>query len=108
MSEKDRAMLLLGDFDAYKSRAWKLIKEMTQNEITRSSLVAFATTVSYLIKKKMKRDYMRRKELLIMWFEENYDEIYKLKDNFCFDFAFNDRMFTIKGVKYHDICSQDA
>lgn len=76
MSEKARAKQLLDDFDEYNSQAWALIKDITKNDFTRSSLVSFATLVSFLTHKKMRRDYAKQKELVIMSFEENYDEIY--------------------------------
>lgn len=86
ISEKLRANLLLGDFDPYNSRGWDLIKYMTHHQVSRHALISLATILSGLIGIPFERDYSRRKDLVIKWFDTNYDEIIQFKD--CFEIEY--------------------
>lgn len=101
-SEKKRVEILLGDFDASKSRGLELIKYITQNNVSRFAMISVATLASILIKVPLKRDYQRKKELIIMWFDENYEKLEKIKDKFCIDYEVRGQHKQVRGKNYVD------
>lgn len=74
MTEKTRCRLLLGDFKAEGSAGLKFISKIYPYEPCRSVLIALGTIFSGLTGKVLERDYCRKKELIIKWFDENLEE----------------------------------
>ena len=73
MKEREIADLRLGTFVAEGSRGMELLQRIyPSGELTRRSLYSFASLIAALSGIKLGRDYTRRKELLIKWFDENY------------------------------------
>jgi hypothetical protein len=76
MSERDIANFRLGDFHAESSRAAQKLRTLyPHGDLTRRSLCSFASLVSALADVKLARDFTRRRELLIKWFEDNYEAL---------------------------------
>jgi hypothetical protein len=76
MTERDIADLRLGDFQANESRAaQKLGILYPHGELTRRSLYSFASLVATLAGVKLPRDYTRRKDLLLKWFDDNFETV---------------------------------
>lgn len=86
ISEKLRANLLLGDFDPYHSRGWELIQYLTHHQVSRHALISIATILAGIIGIPFERDYSRRKDLVIKWFDQNYELIMPFKD--CFEIEY--------------------
>lgn len=86
ISEKNRANLLLGDFDPNNSRGMELIEHLTHHQVSRHALISIATILSGIIGVPFERDFSRRKNLVIKWFDMNYDLILPYKD--CFEIEY--------------------
>ena len=80
ISESKRADAMLGNFNAKKSRGYQLILTILSEPISLASLISLATLLSFLIEIPFSRDYTRRKDLVIKWFDDNYDYIFPFKD----------------------------
>ena len=80
VSESKRADAMLGNFDAKKSRGYQFILGILSEPISLSSLISLATIISFLSGIPFSRDYTRRKDLVIKWFDDNYDDIFPFKD----------------------------
>jgi hypothetical protein len=75
MSEREIADLRQGDFCAQESRALTLLRQKYPIDLSRRSLYSLATVMSTLANVRLERDFARRKELLIKWFDDNYEAI---------------------------------
>jgi hypothetical protein len=76
MRERDIADFRLGGFHAEGSRAARRLRAMfPQGELTRRSLYSFASLVGALGGVTLPRDFTRRKELLVKWFDDNFDAL---------------------------------
>lgn len=76
MKEREIADLRLGTFIAEGSRGMQLLQRIyPRGELTRRSLYSFASLLAALSGIKLARDFTRRKDLLIKWFDDNYDEL---------------------------------
>jgi hypothetical protein len=86
MTERDIAELRLGDFHSETSRAARRLRELFPfGELTRRSLYSFATLIGALADVKLNRDFTRRRELLIKWFDDNFDALEPYLGFFEFD-----------------------
>jgi hypothetical protein len=76
MSERDIADFRLGGFRAERSRAAERLRELyPYGDLTRRSLYSLASLLSALSDVKLPRDFTRRKELLVKWFDDNFDAL---------------------------------
>jgi hypothetical protein len=75
MSERDIAQYRLGDFQAEESRASRLMQNLYEGSMTRRLLFSLGSLVSTLSGVRLPRDYTRRRDLLLKWFDENYDAL---------------------------------
>jgi hypothetical protein len=74
MTEHDTAEFLLGDFQASTSRTVEQLREIYPHGTwTRDSLSSFATVIGTIAGVRVGRNFTRRKDLLIKWFEDHYD-----------------------------------
>lgn len=72
-SEKEIADAILSDFNAKKSKAFKLLKLTSIDDIDNISLGKLCYALSICIEQKIPRNYKRRKELMIKWIDDYYD-----------------------------------
>ena len=76
MKEREIADLRLGTFIAEGSRGMQLLQRIyPRGELTRRSLYSFASLLAALSGVKLARDFTRRKDLLIKWLDDNYDDL---------------------------------
>ena len=76
ISEKEKTKKLLDGFNPKGSRGEILVHKLLPVErASQNLLISVAQIISSLIGKKLKRDYKRKKTLLIKWFDDNYDII---------------------------------
>jgi hypothetical protein len=76
MTERDIADFRLGDFRAENSRAAERLRALyPHGDLTRRSLCSVASLIAALADVKLARDFTRRRELLIKWFEDNYEAL---------------------------------
>lgn len=81
-SEKVISMNLLGNFNSQGSRGKNLIEEIVGfplQQISRNGLIGIATVVGSLIHKDFPRNYSRKKDLIVKWFDDNCEQINKIK-----------------------------
>lgn len=78
-TEKDKVKRLLGDFDAENSRGMQFIKQF-HKEPTRQFLLSLSEILTKLTGIELKRDYKRKKELIIMWYDENIEVFKRYSD----------------------------
>lgn len=65
---------LQGNFDAGNSKGLDLLRSITDDNLTKKSILTVCLALSGLIKKPLLRDYKRRKTLLIKWIDDNYEQ----------------------------------
>lgn len=73
-TEKILARNLLEDFTASGSRGEALIEQILHQEIrkaSRTGLIQLGSIVGELIGKKFPRNYTRKRDLIVKWFEDN-------------------------------------
>jgi hypothetical protein len=75
LAEGMRACILLGDFESERSRAWELLDRMSAQTFSRQALISLASIFSLLIDVPLKRDYTRRKDLIVKWLDMNYEAV---------------------------------
>jgi hypothetical protein len=76
MTERDIADATLGNFHAENSRAAQRLGRMyPHGDLTRRSLYSFASLLGALAGVKLPRDFTRRKDLLLKWFDDNFDAL---------------------------------
>jgi hypothetical protein len=76
MTERDIAEFRLGGFHADNSRAAQEFRVLyPYGELTRRSLYSFASLVATLAEVKLPRDFTRRKDLLLKWFDDNFEVV---------------------------------
>lgn len=88
-SEKIVSLSLLNGYTARGSRGEKLIEDITGcsiNQLHRHSITRMAEFFSILIDKNFPRNYRRRKELIVKWFDDYEEEIIPYLS--CISFSF--------------------
>jgi hypothetical protein len=74
MSERAIADLRLGTFSSQGSRGLEMLHRMfPSGEMTRRAMYSFASILGALANVRLERDFSRRKDLLVKWFDDNYD-----------------------------------
>lgn len=71
--QTERAGTITLNYEPCKSRGYELLKQIMREPITIQALLSLAFVISNYIGVKISRDYMRRKELVIKWFDETVD-----------------------------------
>ena len=61
-------------FSPKECRGYKKLRQVMREPITIQALLSLAFVVSNYLGIKISRDYMRRKELVIKWFDEQIDK----------------------------------
>ena len=69
----ERAGTIALNYEPTKSRGYELLKQIMREPITIQALLSLAFVLSNYLGVKISRDYMRRKELVIKWFDETVD-----------------------------------
>lgn len=64
------------NWDASSSGAWKKLTSRFGPKISQEELLSLAQVVSVQLDIELTREYKRRKEILIKWFDENLDVIW--------------------------------
>ena len=62
--------------DAWSCLAWTKLRERFGQKISQEELLSLARVVSNELEIDLSREYKRRKELLIIWFNENFDRVW--------------------------------
>lgn len=91
-SEKVVTMNLLGNFVVQGSRGEKLIEEIlgtSLKDVSRNGLIRVAMIVSKLIQQKFPRNFGRRKDLIVKWFQDNEELINNVKQFVTIRYANN-------------------
>ena len=68
-------------FDVQKCRAWAKLTERFGPRISQEELLSLALVVSNELGMDLSREYKRRKELLIKWFDERLDRVWGFVEN---------------------------
>lgn len=79
--ESDFVKEKLKGFDPKTSRAWTSLTSRYGPKINQNQLLSLAEVVSYQLNVGLFREYKRRKEMLIKWFDENYDVVWPFVEN---------------------------
>ena len=79
--ESDFVKEKLKDFEPKASRAWISLTSRYGPKINQNQLLSLAEVVSYQLNLGLFREYKRRKEMLIKWFDENYDAVWPFIEN---------------------------
>ena len=61
-------------FEAYRSRGYSALLSILREPISYQALSSLAFILSVYLNIKIEREYMRRKEMLIKWFDENLNK----------------------------------
>ena len=77
-NERNRVEKRLENFDNKNSQAWKDIQNYFGPSLSQNELLSIAQVITYHAKLKLDREAKRRKEVLIKWFDENYNTIKNL------------------------------
>ena len=89
----------LKDWNPKTSRAYKFLIERLK-KITKSLLLGLAQTLSAEFGiKKVTREAYRHKNVLIKWYDDHFDEIQPLIDNYI---SISDETFTIVGKQSNE------
>jgi hypothetical protein len=76
MTEREVADFRLGQFSATGSRGLDFLRQaFPTGELTRRSMYSLATVLAALASVRLERDFARRKELLIKWFDDNLEAL---------------------------------
>jgi hypothetical protein len=59
------------NFDHMNCQAWRRLTARFGPKISQEELLSLAMAVAYELKLDLSREYKRRKELLVKWFDEN-------------------------------------
>lgn len=73
--EQDRIRDRLQEFDYKNSRAWKELEQLKWTERSQKELVSIAQVFAKHCNIDLDRESKRRKEVLIKWFDDHWDEI---------------------------------
>ena len=73
--ERRRVDRRLEGFNITNSRAWKEICQRYGPSLNQTELLSLAEVISMNLSLKVDREAKRRKEVLIKWYDENFDEI---------------------------------
>lgn len=90
-SEKVVTMNLLGNFIVQGSQGEKLIEEIlgtSLKDVSRNGLIRVAMVVSKMIQQKFPRNFGRRKDLIVKWFQDNEEQISSIKQFICVKYAY--------------------
>jgi hypothetical protein len=63
-------------FDATTCRAWALLTSKFGTKITQEELLSLAQVLAHELDLDLSREYKRRKELLVKWYDENIETIW--------------------------------
>jgi hypothetical protein len=63
-------------FDAAKCPAWARLTAKFGPKISQEELLSLAQVISHELRLGLSREYKRRKELLVKWYDENLDVIW--------------------------------
>lgn len=80
--EKVVAQNLLNGFVSKGSRGEKMINDIlgcSISEVTLKGLISVASFISDITKIKLERNYKRKKDLIVKWFNDNEEKIRKYK-----------------------------
>lgn len=64
------------NFDMNKCEAWKRLTDKFGQKVSQEELLTIAQIVSHELEIPLAREYKRRKEILVKWFDENLDEVW--------------------------------
>ena len=62
------------NFNTYGSRAWKWLHARF-GKIAKEEIISLGQVVAHSLGIELSREYKRRKETMIRWFEDNYDQV---------------------------------
>lgn len=79
--ESDFVKEKLTGFDHKKCKAWLSLTERFGPKISQNQLLSMAEVISDQLNIGLYREYKRRKEMLIKWFDENYDSVWPFIEN---------------------------
>jgi hypothetical protein len=86
LREREIAVFRLGNFHADTSRAAQRLRQLyPYGELTRRSLYSLASLIGPLAGVQLPRDFTRRKDLLIKWFDDNFDDLRSYFDFFTLE-----------------------
>lgn len=71
----------LSGFEPKNSKAWINLTKRFGTKISQNQLLSIAEVVSTQLNIGLYREYKRRKEMLIKWFDENYESIWPFIEN---------------------------
>ncbi|KAK8857752.1 hypothetical protein M9Y10_016162 [Tritrichomonas musculus] len=78
----------LENFDYKKSKAWLKLTSKFGDKVNHKLLLSIAHLVSKQFNIELCREYKRRKEMLIKWFDENIDTVWPyVNDNLVFEYV---------------------
>jgi hypothetical protein len=63
-------------FDAYSSRAWTCLTNKYGPRISQEKLLSLAQVAAFELRLGLPREWKRRKEMLVRWFDENLDIVW--------------------------------
>lgn len=66
----------LGGFDPKSSIAWTKLTDRYGPKISLDEMLSLAQAVSSVLNVPLTREYKRRKDMLIKWFDEHFDVIW--------------------------------
>jgi hypothetical protein len=73
--ERDFLKEELQGFNASSSPAWRLLTELYGSKISKDEIIALGQVASIELKIELVREYKRRKETMIKWFERHLAEV---------------------------------
>ena len=72
--EADWLQKMRDKFKPYETRAWKWLSTR-YGKIAKEEIISLGQVVAKEMNIELSREYKRRKEMMILWFEEHYDEV---------------------------------
>ena len=73
--ETERAKYNRINEEPFKSRAWKYLTDRYGPKISCEELKSLATVCSQELNIDLTREFYRRKEMLVIWFNNNYEKV---------------------------------
>ena len=67
---------ILKDFDAKESEAWRKLTSRFGEKLNQNKILSLAEVCSNKLGLNLFREYKRRKEMLIKWFDMNLDQVW--------------------------------
>jgi hypothetical protein len=74
--ERDLVRSELQDFDWVNCRAWKGLQDLLGTRISQEELLTFALVLRDETHIQLPREYQRRKQMLIKWFDMHWDRLH--------------------------------